>query len=480
MSQSDRNWRSLYPIWMKYCGVCDEYRSLKSKWNYITSIRGLTALPKMQSTFERMDKAIDDTDKLFKPMFDRAKRDNPNNVNPNEVEDRLNELQDRFYSITHYFGILKLILFQRTVSFEIPEMISGLPVSPERTIGNEAIYLASDRVCERYLNCLNFDPELHWDGAVSFVHPIQMHWFGGLSWPDRYLKHFHVVLSEENKHFLGAMIILAHELSHATHVKFRNHGTQPNWFESMWRKIISFQREEFLDRLEEFDDRCKKCSIWNYLSNLLTSTAVNVREFREFVADLLAFLIGGPMTVMSVIDLALDSANVLRYSPLRPAFVLGYCSQLHLEDSFLFIQNAILEMAAGWQEYLPISFPFCPFKDDDAPTPCYELQLRIGERSGKLFAYYDSKLLSDLRTELPVEKVEFPPGVTSITTAIVKEKFSISGEIEDRICRKLIDKQCCPDEDPRYIMHCYYKLFLEGTKADYSTTLYSLAYNTFR
>ena len=47
--------------------------------------------------------------------------------------------------------------------------MSGAPLSPEKTIGNEAIYVAADNAAKRYKKCLYVPNEFAWDGYVSFL-----------------------------------------------------------------------------------------------------------------------------------------------------------------------------------------------------------------------------------------------------------------------------------------------------------------------
>ena len=58
----------------------------------------------------------------------------------------MNELQARLFSLAHYLGILKFVFFQRTASFDMQEVSTGLPISPEVTVGNEAIYTAASNL----------------------------------------------------------------------------------------------------------------------------------------------------------------------------------------------------------------------------------------------------------------------------------------------------------------------------------------------
>lgn len=477
-NQSPRNWASVYPLWINYCGVCDEYFSVKSKWYFIASIKGLRALPDFTDTFNRLENLIEKMRQGFLPMFDRLKLDNRNSFDEDLVEAGLNSLQKQFYSLTHYIGILKFVFFQRTVSYEIPEVVSGFPLSPERTIGNEAIYLAADKIAMRYLDCIQKDPQLKWDGAVSFVYPVQQEdFYGGISWPDNYLKHFHIIISEENKHFLGSLQILAHEISHVAHMKIKENGFFPNWLEYMWRRVLAEQLDKFSERASRLEEACSACPYCKNLCDYLGDGSVNFYEFKQNIADLLALLIGGPTTCYILVDMFLNSSS-LRYDPLRPAFLYGYCLKGKLEEYRSLLKTEIANMAAGMSNYLPLSVPYCQNLDSDQ-FPCFDLMKDLGILGGQVFAFYENRVLEELKTELPVENITYPSGVNSLTSALVKHRFEITTEVESRINERLKARTICTKEDPRHILHCYYLLFRKGSPPDYVTTLYSLANNTF-
>ena len=84
-------WFSAYPLWLRYSELRDEYFSLKSKWNYIQAIAGLSALPDFKENFKRIDRFIDETDKQFRisessPVFDRRNIDRIDRFNEKKVQ----------------------------------------------------------------------------------------------------------------------------------------------------------------------------------------------------------------------------------------------------------------------------------------------------------------------------------------------------------------------------------------------------------
>jgi len=259
----------------------------------------------------------------------------------------------------------------------------------------------------------------------------------------------------------------------------KENSITPNWFDRMWRILMGFQQDRFSDKVRDLKDNCRNCYVWRYLDDLVWDYDWNSYMLSQFVADLLALLIGGPSTCFALIDMFLNSCKKGRYFPDRPSFLLGYCSQSNLGEYASTLQTEIMKMMEGWYNYLPISVPLCPYLEEEE-SPCYSLLLEIGERSGRVFSYFESEVLRELMTELPTEKVVYPSGVNSITSALIKERFSITREIEERICSRLRARETCPEEDLRHFLHCYYKTFREGMVPDYATSLYSLAYNTYQ
>jgi hypothetical protein len=106
--------------------------------------------------------------------------------------------------------------------------------------------------------------------------------------------------------------------------------------------------------------------------------------------------------------------------------------------------------------------------------------INIGLLGGQIFSLFENKVLEELKTDLPSEEVTYPKGVNSITSALVKDRFTIDPSIQSRIVDELRSKRICVTEDPRHILHCYYILFRNRSSPDYVPTLYSLTHNVFQ
>lgn len=481
-------WSSFWPIWIKYCGVVDEFEMLKSKWNFMSS-EAFSALPTIPSTFNMIDNLIHETTTLFKPMFDRETVDKIENFDPNTARARTSDLQERFIELSQYVGLLKFVFFQRTVSNEIPHVVSGLPLSPERTVGNESLYVAADNVAKAYFSCLRKRErdELEWDGVISFIYPILGGYFGGINRPSEYIRKFHVSLTEEGKNFLGCYLFLAHEIGHSTHYSIDRLRAEknrwPKWFDKIWDDVFNHetlgQNAKFGQEVNRLSSRCSGCRIYSRLCKYLRSADVNSQEYEQCVADLIAYLIGGPSTVFALIDF-LNRKPKIRDIPVRPAFLSGYFFQKRQNSFSDLIDAEISKMRNDWilhvQDEEGYYNAHCVVRGN-SPTSCFDLFKRIAHYGGQFFASDDVVLFRDGQNQelnLPFDVKALPRDVNSLTSALVKEKFNISKTTEERIKSNLESRTPLHDEDPRNILHCFYLLHREGKTPDYATTLFSL------
>ncbi|MDH5266279.1 MAG: hypothetical protein OEW62_01220 [Candidatus Bathyarchaeota archaeon] len=479
----ERIWSSLYPVWIKYCGVCDEYKNLKDKWNYFC-VEEFSSLPSIYPTFQRVDTLIEETNHIFSPFFGRERIDSMNGFDRELASRRISEFQNRFMELSNYLGILKFIFFQRTVSSEIPHMVSGEPISPERTIGNEMLYIAADNIARQYRNCVRLDQNLNWDGIISFIYPIQSdYFFGGFCHPSNYLKHFHVSISEEGKHFLGTYLLLAHEISHAIHYKWDGALRSfrcPSWFATIWREILGRQLTLFPPLLEQLKESCSECHYYDYLFTYMYDLRENSEMFRQFVADLLACLIGGPTTCYSLIDMFLNANPELRHIPLRPAFICGYFQQKHELAASAVLENEISDMQNKWTPHIQriqsLVRSSCILDGADPSRMCFPIFMEMGRHAGHVFADCDEQLVDLYRMlEFPIEPPSVPEEFDSISSMLVRDRFDISAQEEAEIECKLKNRTICSDYDPRKILHCYYISHRKGQTPDYAATLASLA-----
>ena len=319
MERLDENfeglWKTARTLWIKYCGVSDEYKMLRERWLYLHGENKLMVLPYLRRKNEDEDQKtfdfLTDHSKKLEGMFGeigfkRSKmenfsdfKDKVEDLNTDELINRLTLVEEYFYDLSNFVGLLKSAFFQRTVSAEIQHVVSGIPHSPERTIGNELFYLAADNVAWRYCECLNI-PYGKWDGFITFIPPIEEGLFYGAFYnPSPYLKLFHVSMSEEAKYFVGSYLALAHEFCHAImrqSVISETGDYYPKWFKLIANNIHRRTCAQ-LDTIKQ--DYCKYCPIYKALSSL---SYMDVVLYEDFLADIMAYYIAGKNSLHEFID----------------------------------------------------------------------------------------------------------------------------------------------------------------------------------
>ncbi len=309
MESEENVWEALRALWIKYCGVADEYKMLRDRWLYLHREESLNLLPNLRNsndlTFDLLNKHVKRLDSIFEKKFflqrtsiesfDKSKR----KIKKASLQD-YSELKYYFFDLSAYVGLLKLAFFQRTVSSEISHVASGVPHSPERTIGNELFYLAADKVAERFYKCLNL-PEKYgkWDGFITFAPPITEKGFsGGFFRPSKSLKLFHISLSEEQKYFVGEYLILAHEFGHAAifNLKERDGLT----FDVLRSYSMNRSIENLKDNLSAECDKCPNNP--RRMCKKMDKVIIERDPFEEYFADIIALKISGPHIINAILN----------------------------------------------------------------------------------------------------------------------------------------------------------------------------------
>lgn len=443
--EQENVWNGVHSIWTKYCGVVDEYMMLRDRWMYHKS-EYYPILPDLRSsTFDRLEKCIESLDRAFETKFGLRRRElkKPSSFQGNLSD--FNTIEDKFFELSQYVGLLKLAFFQRTVSMEIPHAIAGLPHSPERTIGNELFFVAADKVTKRYLECLNI-PDVQWDKFITFSPPItESYFYGAFCRPNPDFRLFHISMSEEQKYFAGSYLILSHELGHAVLLK-------PNWkaWEDPypdWLKILWYFIKENLEKKKgKFSgEQCAKCGFRP--ENAYKSEEMK-KCFEDYLADLIAFRVGGVNTCHALLDFCFrPNVTVL----LRIAGLLEYGRLYKFDRKYLDDISKRLEF-------------FKMIMEKEQLRMCIDCWTDIGRMWG--FTTYD------------VEKKVIP-----ILSHLIKSDFEIKKDQEQILKDYLKNGIPCFDYDPRLIVHVFYETFRESegkNRPNYATTIQSLAFNEFK
>lgn len=116
-------WRTARTLWIKYCGISDEYKMLRDRWLYLHSENKLMVLPYLKRKTENEEKKTfdfltDHSEKLegmFGEIgFKRSKmenfsdfKDKVEDLNTDELINRLTLIEEYFYDLSNFVGLLK-------------------------------------------------------------------------------------------------------------------------------------------------------------------------------------------------------------------------------------------------------------------------------------------------------------------------------------------------------------------------------------
>jgi len=487
-------WEATRTLWTKYCGIANEYKMLRDRWLYLHDRESLPALPYLKgTTFAALDELVislsrrfnelgfrDDKIEDFRIFDSRLFRNAEDLAHWSAV---FNEIKERFLDLATYEGLLKLAFFQRTVSSEISHVASGVPHSPERTIGNELFYVAADRVAQRYGECLNLGRS-SWDGVITFASPKEgPGFYGAFFRSSKYLRCFHVSMSEEQKYFVGSYLVLAHEFGHAAiHANLSSSWAIANnvigksiiphlTLLSEFRKDLEFPQEQFFKSIQV----CEKCP--NYLtpSTFGEKLPAHLGYFNEFLADLVSLQIGGLNTAEVFFDEIFRLSKVENErikSPnleaiLRLSGILSYLNQIASKRwDKQRLEIRLKSLVKLDQEAL--NFLLGDTFDKKMCRMCANCVLKMGELWGSELARLN-QVVQDVSGR-------------SIFRLFVKENmfFRIDKRTEKRIVDSLLSGTPCPQEDPRYILHAYHEAYKQSggkKRPNYAATIHSLAFN---
>jgi hypothetical protein len=499
MREDGSIWEAARTLWIKYCGISDEYKMLRDRWLYLYEEKSLPILPYLRKTFSsERDQTFDILDKHVKKMdaafsekfsFNRPEFESfaqfSRSHNPKTDLRDYKGIEHKFFDLSTYTGLLKLAFFQRTVSSEIPHVVSGLPHSPERTIGNELFYLAADKIGSRYSDCLNL-PYGEWDKFITFVPPVgERYFYGAFCKPSPYLKLFHISLSEEKKYFIGGYLAMAHEFGHAPLSKIQKIDgirglDRPNWFKILCHVSLS----TIASTLENFsDERCSLCPIYQ----IIRVSLYTVQKYpfsslcEQFLADIFALRIGGPNTIHTLIDDVMGVVNPSTLDELLRIVTLWSYTRLcpNYSDRSHEISNRIKEMLVKIELERSRKNITCPTNmslvrclvtlGSTWATTTDDFDRRFHRRVSELI---DKEIL-----KMPILRRQ------SFFSRFIRVEFKISHSDEDRIKQSLLDGKPCINDDPAHILHAYYEAYKESVgpeRPNYAATIQSLAFNDYR
>ncbi len=496
-------------LWMKYCGISDEYKMLKNRWCFLhEEYKHVIPIKKIQTDkitiFDIVDKEINNINKSFKWFnLDRKELSSPKKI---DIE-RYRELHDRVMGLIDWVSFLKVSFFQRTVSMEIPHLSFGLPRSPERTIGNELFYLAADKCVEKYSECV----QLHgwnWDGFVTFMPALQLKEIeielsmkrigAGIAFFRRG-DIFHILMPDHQKYFIGACILFAHEIGHVPLRQYHKVSKDvppyylnpsdlpyslrmelPRRFNDILRGLAPSIAQEF----EYPDEECKTCNILK----------LGMTQIEEIFADIIAYNISGEMSIEAFIDEAFNLYHRFIFKLAEPDHKTLYIDNLesdlyqHIircyatlyyisvyQSKRKHLKNKIEKILENWSNRsTEILHKFSnrltdAFPDIKERVENHNICLQCGKSVGIIIAK------SLFKTGLGPKVVE----------ECINEKmvFKLNYNEERTIINKLQEGIICQEYDPRKILYCFYKSFKKGdinNRPSYAATIQSIAFNQFK
>lgn len=528
MNGEESLWEAIRTLWMKYCGISDEYKMLKHRWRYLYDPESLSALPKLfgeedeeedNSTFGLLDNLVEDINETFTTKLN-FKRSEPETYNKSLRYLRNFALRDYYilerqiFELSTFVGLLKIAFFQRTVSKEMSHVASGLPHSPERTIGNELFYLAADEVAKSYYSCFRI-PYGRWDEFITFTPPItEGHFTGAFFRASEYTRLFHISMSEEQKYFVGAYMILAHELGHAPTVKLWKGLNYAKTNISLWIKLLfsEIYNKTMSVLWKRRRINCDECALWRRYALKI--------ELEQCIADVLGSKVAGPNMGHALLDTTFGTSNesdLIRILTFRSYMiasgVVDSTLNLRIEDlknrvnenlncpSFF---ECVEEIGNSWASLIndfDLRFPqiFTEQLDtndnivnllDLCPeAPVIDINI-IGSR-GNWTNLHDicAAIADDRGLKLNCNQICINRSLESLFSCFVVDEFDednikANGKkiTTDNIKDSLLKGVLCPEIDPRYILHAYYECYKESKgmeRPDYAATIHSLVFNKF-
>ncbi|MBU7046475.1 MAG: hypothetical protein HXS54_08565 [Theionarchaea archaeon] len=491
MTDKQKNlWEAVYSIWMKYCGIADEYKMLRDRWLYHKS-EYYPILPDLKSkfpTFSNLQTCIETLDEFFCQKFD-LERIKPE-IFETKFDGTLNDLENienLFLDLSRYVGLLKIAFFQRTVSMEIPHAVGGLPHSPERTIGNELIYVAADQLTQQYRRSFRIS-YWDWDGFVTFLPPIQSGYFyGAILIPFPRQKLYHISMSEEQKYFVGSYIHLGHELGHTVTRRPSPHTYGDVEYSPWFKALARFSCDYTNSVLGEFIP--KDCRGNCPMHSNINST----EEFEQFICDLISYKIAGVFSQIALIDEELGpKASSIFDIIVRSKGILQYLEDSRHEDECSHILKEriqdIMKEVDGMS--LPCGILDCREVHEIYPE-CISCWGLVGASYGRATQYFDSNFEEEIQNrnnwsadqeKLILESLGDVKIAGSLFSHIIERAFEMEDK-DKKIEYNLIEGIPCFDEDPRKVIHYYYKAF--GKNKDeygpnYASTIQCLAFNEFK
>lgn len=450
-------WEMTKRLWNKYIGISDDFKMLKDKWTYLAGYLE-PALPFVYATFEELDLEILRTNRRFFTFFnlERHTLEKFKDFKVGTAE-QYSRLENMVSHLATYVGILKLAFFQRTVSLEIPQVTSGYPHSPERTVGNESIYIAADKMASAYLHSVTTSLSRfpRWDGFVTYVPSITEETKHGAFLKQTPYGFYHVYLPEASKYSISSYLLLAHEISHTPFWSFENRKwVTKKEYEELKRSVCLRIMMRIEENKSSVHGDCKSCDsgfldLKDHISELAD----------EVLADFIALKIGGAKTIEALLnEFPLMEDRVGLPIMTFEILVRAYAAQIYMST----FPRKYRQLDTLRMRLIGVDRHLGKYAKTEHCKKCASF---LGKEMGKEIA--------------GIEKTS----PTSINQFIdLRRVFKMSSVDERKMISCLKKREACPQADPRQILHCYFLISQSAgeERAPFSVTLQSLAHNRYQ
>jgi hypothetical protein len=460
-------WKDYYQLYIKFCGIADEFHVIKHRWNFLRRFTwSLTANPHILEATEELIHKLEEHFKIVGCRRESLEGKDQfitqtGSIGFDLASLNLTAIQYLYEELSSLLGHLKQAFYQRTVSLEVPSTITGVSQSPERTMGNELMLLAADKLTESYLDCTRQVFPWKWDGVISFLYP-HLTAFGGLTRWYHPAKTFHISLTEDGKYFIGDYLTLAHEVAHTTMYASPTTSKPPLWLSMTINEMRPIVLRE-LHRLREiyYESECMDCTLFRAIYSFIKYGWSD--SVIESLTDLIAVKIGGVSSLQHLIDLVLQRDTFSRL-----AFAHGF-------------DPTVNEVAKDFND---AKRRLCSIHKYECARECVELLASYGKSLGQRFATLNVELperVDDYQRTLQLPAIDSANDSQEplpILSHLVSEELQMDENEERIIESNLSDLESCTAFDPRRVLHVYYKIYREkGNPPNYAVTLHSLAFN---
>jgi len=478
-------------------GLSSEYQTLRERWRYIgQTLQSPTILPDI---FLKGG-----VDRVFDFYFSHARRniscfeEEATGKKPSffKMQQCLHEVKEVVKTLAGLLAQIKIAFYQRTDSLDLPYVIANIPLSPERSWGNELYLVAADRLVSNYLSFVDTH-SMKWDRFISYIpyfpNELLDELPGGTE--TSLQKIFHLQLSEDAKYDLESYVLLAHEIGHAA-CRARQKRFGPGdkqiliplpTYRVLWRLYaLNIELLKILDACKQSKNitrtECmlpklyemfevgrkgkRKYSRKSFIAQMVESPLAGYIE--QVLADIVAMLLAGPHYINSLCDYIYDSIilhdeksmteelnDTLLFDLIFRVEVCETFAKDSLTDQHGQVCSAtnrrILGETRATAKELRAN-PLCPSERSVSFSNCIECASQLGWLAGKCIAEARKEIFSEI---IDIDKSVF--------------------ETDSQLVRRLGEGGLVDESEPRKVFDACLKVMRAKKESVLPSALYSIA-----